>query len=125
MPDSNGRNRRAFFRLRYPDADRPVLTTGPHRFEVAEVSEAGGRLVLVGTEPGVGTAVSGPVSFADAPEWIEGTVLRHDAGEAVVVLTVRVTLRRMLTEQKRLARRYPARTALGTGEGPTEPHPVG
>ena len=65
------------------------------------------------------------MSFADAPEWIEGTVLRHDAGEAVVVLTVRVTLRRMLTEQKRLARRYPARTALGTGEGPTEPHPVG
>lgn len=115
MSDVNGRNRRAFFRLRYPEADRPAFAAGPCRFAVAEVSEAGARLVLAGAEPAVGAAVAGWLQFADGSEWVEGSVLRHDAGEAVVVLTARVTLRRMIAEQKRLARRYPARPAPGEG----------
>lgn len=108
MADDARDNRRGFYRLRYPDAERPALDADGLVAAVAELSEGGMRVVAGDFRVAVGCRVAGEVRFADGETvWVDGTVLRHDAGEAVLQLEVGVPLPRMVAEQKRLLRRYP------------------
>lgn len=108
MAGGGSGERRAFYRLRYPAAERPVARTAGGPLVVAELSEGGARLVVADGEPAVAAAVVGYVVFGDrGADRIEGTVLRHDAGEAVLRLSLGVPLRRMIAEQRRLLQLFP------------------
>src|SRR5581483_2837076 len=99
--------RRGFYRLPYPPAERPTLWVGNGRYEVVELSETGAR-VLVGAGLPQSGPVAGSVQFGDGELVpIEGTVLRVEGSQAVLRLSVGVSLRRMLDERRRLLRRYP------------------
>jgi hypothetical protein len=109
--------RRRFYRLRYPEEERPVALAENRVFRVAELSEEGVRIVLADGQPAVGVAFAGYVRFPDDQvATVEGVVLRHEGAEAVVYLTVGVPLRRMLAEQQRLIRLFPT-----LSDTPTDP----
>jgi hypothetical protein len=108
MADGARDNRRGFYRLRYPEAERPRVEADGLVAAVTELSEGGMRVVAGDFRVAVGCRVAGEVCFADGEAaWVDGTVLRHDAGEAILQLTVGVPLARMVAEQKRLLRLYP------------------
>jgi hypothetical protein len=108
MSRSSSNDRRAFYRLRYPETDRPSLLFDNMEFAVAELSESGGRIELKKWQLGTGRVVTGWVRFRDGVAVsVQGTVLRTDGDEAILHLSVGVSLRRMLAEQKRLIRLYP------------------
>lgn len=107
LPRTQGRE---FFRLWYPQAERPTLEIGDQKFEVAEISEEGARIVLSGPfahdheEP-----FSGVVRFGNGEsDSVEGVVLRVSDNEVVANLKRGVTLKRMMSEQIRIRQKYPA-----------------
>jgi hypothetical protein len=77
-------------------------------FEVVELSESGGRIELQRWQLGAGRVVVGWVRFQDGEAMsIEGTVLRTEGDQAILHLSLGVSLRRMLEEQRRLLKLYP------------------
>jgi hypothetical protein len=108
MSRSGSKDRRAFYRLRYPDADRPRLLFDNMEFAVVELSESGGRIELKKWQLGTGRVVAGWVRFHDGfAVTIQGTVLRTEGDEAILHFSAGVCLGRMLAEQKRLITLYP------------------
>jgi len=108
MEDSPKNNRRAYYRLRYPKAERPKLLSGDQVYEVSEISEKGLRVVLEGAEVQRAEPFSGVLSFFDGEEIkVVGTVFRSDERETVVKLTTGISLKRMLDEQLRIREKYP------------------
>ncbi len=100
---------RAYYRLRYPRAERPTVRIEDRDYEVSEVSERGARIVLTGAcavprdQP-----FAGVLRFRDGETGsIEGVVLRSDEKEMVVGLSSGVSLKRMMAEQIRLRQKYP------------------
>jgi hypothetical protein len=110
---------RAYYRLWYPQADRPTLAIGAQKFEVAEISEEGARIVPSGSfGHHHGEAFTGVLRFSNGEsDTVEGVVLRSTPDEVVVKLTTGVTLKRMMSEQIRLRQKYPA--ALRSPEDPS------
>lgn len=109
MDDPQRIQERAYFRLWYPQADRPTLTIGDQEFVVSEISEEGARIVLSGPfdhdheEP-----FSGILRFSNGEsDTIEGVVLRASESELVANLKPGVTLKRMMSEQIRMRQKYP------------------
>jgi hypothetical protein len=108
MSGSGSSERRAFFRLRYPEAERPKLLFDNMQFEVVELSESGLRIDLGGRQLETGRTVLGWVRFRDyEANVVEGAVLRTEGQEAVVLLSLKISLKRMLDEQRRLIKLYP------------------
>lgn len=121
MSDSEPSKRRAFFRLRYPDAERPILLFDNMQFEVIEISESGVRIDLGGRQLETGRAVMGWVRFREhEANVVEGAVLRTEGQEGVVLLTRRISLKRMLDEQRRLFKLYPMFFEKLENDSPTE-----
>lgn len=103
--------RRAHFRLRYPEKDRPRFARGADAFLVTELSEGGMRLHLA--EPkGQWTgpaSIDGHLRLASGARLeVSGEFLREADGEVVFQLQRGVDLHDMLEEQKFLVRKYPA-----------------
>ncbi|NQV26910.1 MAG: PilZ domain-containing protein [Rhodopirellula sp.] len=101
---------REFFRLWYPQAERPTLEIGNQKFEVAEISEEGARIVLSGPfTHDSGESFKGFVRFNDGEsDSVEGVVLRVSDSEVVANLKHGVSLKRMISEQVRLRASYPS-----------------
>lgn len=110
MPDEpRSAERRAYYRLPYPEPERPTMWVGNHRYSVVEISEAGARLLLAG---GAALPQSGPVAgcvqFHDGElVAVEGSVRRVEDTQVVVQLAVGIGLPRMIAEQRRLLQLYP------------------
>ncbi len=103
--------RRAHFRLRYPEKDRPHLRRGAEAFVVTELSEGGMRLHLSDPRgPWQGPArIEGQLQLASGDALaVSGDFLREADGEVVFQLQHGVDLHAMLEEQKFLVRKYPA-----------------
>ena len=102
-------NRRRYFRLNYPAAERPTIRWRGRDYRVAQISEGGIKVHSPeADESAVGRNFAGIVRFKDggtAP--IVGVVLRADDAEMVVQLTKRIDFRRMLSEQRRVREKYP------------------
>ncbi len=109
MSNGSGSNeRRQFYRLRYPEADRPKLQFDNMEYHVVELSESGVRIALSRWQLGDGRSVVGWIRFYDGEAIpIEGIVLRTEGEEVVVQLSLGVSLKRMLDEQRRLIQLYP------------------
>jgi PilZ domain len=106
--DAPPSNRRRFFRLRYPERDRPLLAFKRLELPVAELSEGGARLVVDDLTLSRHERIAADIRFADGAVFgVVGTVIRHEGDEAVLKLDFGIPLRRMLSEQKWVYRDYP------------------
>jgi hypothetical protein len=114
MSDDPQAQRRAHYRLRYPEVERPLVQTGVQDFAVAELSEAGLRVVLGGqTPPEAGAPFRGFLQFRDGEVLLlRGDWLRVEGEEGIIHLSTGISLRRMLDEQRRLLRQYPTHFGL-------------
>ncbi len=101
--------RRSYYRLRYPRAERPALRSEDREFKVSEVSEGGARIVLKGEhDVELDQPFAGTLCFPDGESTaVEGIVMRSDEYEIVVALSRGVSLNRMVKEQSRLRQKYP------------------
>lgn len=96
-------NRREYFRLRYPEADRPRLLLGHLTAFVAELSETGLRVVGDHEKLWVGSELAGRVLFADGTViGVNATILRREADETILKLRTAVPFRRLMIEQRRV-----------------------
>ncbi len=103
--------RRAYFRLRYPEKDRPRFRSGAEAFVVTELSEGGMRLHLADPHHQWSgpASIDGRLRLASGDELeVSGEFLREADDEVVFQLQRGVDLRTMLEEQKYLVRKYPA-----------------
>jgi hypothetical protein len=103
-----GRDRRSFFRLRYPLTERPQMESLYQQFETCEISERGIRF-LNSLDNGfvAGQAIHATLTFRDGHQLpIEGRVLRLDKNEVVVMLSTGIPEARVMAEQRFLIQRY-------------------
>ncbi len=97
---------RAFYRIIYPRALRPVLIIGAERFEVADVSEMGLRFVSQGLGPPLGATVICRLSLPEtAAMEIEGTVVWRDGRFSALSLVRGVPFGVILDQQRWLHQR--------------------
>lgn len=103
---------RAYFRLWYPQAARPILVIGDRKFEVTEISEEGARIAISGSFcRAENESFSGTIQFRNGEsDSVAGTVLRSSPEEVVASLNQGISLKRMMSEQIRIRQNFP--TAL-------------
>jgi hypothetical protein len=99
---------RAYYRLRYPEAERPTMRIGDQNYAVTEISQAGVRILLTGNFPvEPGQPFTGSLRFRDGETvLVRGAVLRIGEREAALQVLAGVSARRMMAEQRRLLRNY-------------------
>ncbi|WED20649.1 PilZ domain-containing protein [Vibrio sp. JC009] len=110
MDQEQWEQKRQFYRLRYPDHDRPIISIMDEEFYVCEISEQGMRIVFVSDTPvEVGVIISGLVTFYDDKSVeVQGTILRqHESEVAVKLIDDGISFRRMTQEQMHLRQKYP------------------
>ena len=115
--------RRSYYRLQYPEVERPTVRFKARTYEVTEVSE-GGVMILLGDGCTVrlGQSFAGVVQFQDGEtNSIVGVVLRIDENKMVVKLSKGISLKRMMAEQIRLRKKYPMFFESNVGENEAEP----
>lgn len=103
---SDGTNRRANFRLRYPPGAGPLFVVGGTSFRVVELSERGLQFSSDGPTPT--EEVAGALKFPDGAEIaVAGAAVRAVRGQVAVRLTRGIPLGRVLAEQRRIMRSFP------------------
>lgn len=99
-----------FFRLVYPEVDRPVLQIGKRLCEIVDLSEEGVKFVQpAGFSPALETLLNGIVKFYNGETVsISGKVLRYDEkkGHCVLHLHEGLPFAKMIEEQRRLINKY-------------------
>lgn len=120
--DQHPRNQRRYYRLRYPEVERPTVWFKGRTYEVTEVSERGVMILLGdGCAVRLGQLFVGVVQFRDGETTsIVGVVLRIDANKMVVKLSKGISLSRMMAEQIRLRKKYPMLFESNAGESKEE-----
>jgi hypothetical protein len=101
--------KRSYYRLQYPRPERPTVWFQGCCYDVTEISEGGVRIRLAGGCAGrLRQTFAGVLRFNDGGTTpIVGVVLRWDDSEIVVKLAKGISLKRMLSEQIRLRKKYP------------------
>ncbi len=107
--DTSQGQRRDYYRLEYPAAERPTVRFKGRDYAVSEVS-AGGIKIRPGRQGRFreGQLFAGVIRFVDegiAP--VVGNVHRFDGKDVVIKLTIGIRLNRMMAEQLRIRRKYP------------------
>jgi len=109
MDQHSQNQRRRYYRLHYPEVERPTVWFKGQYYGVTEVSE-GGVMILLGDGCAVrlGQSFVGVIQFQDGEtNPIVGVVLRIDEGRMAVKLSKGISLRRMMAEQIRIRNKYP------------------
>lgn len=109
MADRRSVQRRAHFRLLYPEHERPKIDANGHQHEVIEIAEGGIRIVVNRSEAmQLGEPFGGEIFFHDEKsEKVAGEVLRLDTSLAVIKLTTGLSLHRVMVEQTYIQKKYP------------------
>ena len=103
---------REFYRLEYPPAGAPTFIDAGVARRVVDIGEGGFRYAHEHIEQvAAGHTVRGVIEFPDGDSLeVEGTVVRVQNGEVAVRCAARVIpLSMVLSEQRRLRRRFPFR----------------
>ena len=86
--------RRTFFRLRYPQTERPKLIISENEFDVTDISEHGIKFYL-------GSKINAMITFHDGESLsIEGKIIRIQNNEVAVYLSQGIPSDRIIEEQK-------------------------
>ena len=109
MSEEPVKQKRQYFRLRYPKRARPVVRVKDRKFSVAEVSEKGLRVVMANTSTLYrGMSMKGVLLLhGDKLIEIDGAVLRFEGDEVILKLKQGPSFKQMFSEQIRLRRKYP------------------
>lgn len=98
------RERRNYYRIRFPATTRPILCVDGRSYVVTELSEGGLRVLEAVSLP---TPFSGSLTFSDGNVAnVRGRVLRRDV-ETVVSHLVGIEYADVMREQRRLLRLFP------------------
>lgn len=101
--------RREFFRIRYPSVERPQMEVGNDRFDVAEVSEGGLRVLGEFEELESGHQIEASLRLLCGNSLnVTASFLRIEDGEAVFDDLQGVSFGEMMNEQRYLIRKYPS-----------------
>lgn len=102
--------RREYYRLEYPPAERPLFVAGDVVLRVADISERGLGLVIAPESPvlGKGTVLEGRIQFRHAdPLEVTALVVRHEPGMVGVRLYAHtIPFPTVLAEQRAILARY-------------------
>ena len=104
---------REFYRLEYPPAGAPIFVDSGVSRRVVDIGEGGFRYAHDHIEQiQAGQTVKGVIEFPEGDSLdVQGTVVRLQGGEVAVRCAARVIpLSIVLSEQRRLRRRFPFRT---------------
>ena len=100
---TSGDQKRRYYRLEFPQFQRPKLFFQHRVFEVIEISEAGARITAAGALPAVGSKIEGTMLFTDGEkETISGKVIRKDGAVLILDLAKGISLQRITTEHRRI-----------------------
>jgi len=109
MEKQPDREQRAYYRVCYPRAARPILKIGSDCYEVIELSEGGLRFDHRDRSLEDDTEVQGIICFPDGEQQeIEGAVIRRYGSETAVMLTRGITFGRIIQEQRHVLSTYPS-----------------
>ncbi len=101
--------RREFFRIRYPSVERPEIEMGEDRFDVAELSEGGLRVLGDFGEIESGHAVDAVLRLlCGSSLQVTASFSRIDDGGAVFDNLQGVSFAEIMNEQRYLIRKYPS-----------------
>ena len=99
---------RSHFRIRFPQAARPLLRVGADEYSILNLSESGASIVASGAARGWRSVVPVRVVFRDGVECqTTASVLRSEGGEMIVQFEKWIPLPVVIAEQRRLLQRYP------------------
>ncbi len=113
--DSHPQSDRQFYRVTFPELERPWIRINGQKYEVADVSERGIRFLhSADTVFPPGTEVQGTVLFHDGTSnTVEGNVLRtasrRNLRECIVQLEVGIPLAQITAQQRYLKKKFPGR----------------
>ncbi len=100
MKDKIIDNRRKYFRVKYPYAERPKLMITEEDFDVIDISERGIKFSL-------GPTLSETITFHDGESLaIEGNFLRTQDNEIVIQPLKGIPAERINKEQRYLKKKY-------------------
>jgi len=101
--------RREYFRIRYPSVEQPELELGDDRFDVAELSEGGLRVLGDFGEIESGHPVEAVLRLLCGSNLqVTASFSRIEDGEAVFEKLQGVSFAEMMNEQRYLIRKYPS-----------------
>jgi hypothetical protein len=114
-PDETFEQRREFYRIRFPEKERPWLHVDSESFEILDLSEHGLRFehpLSHSFRPGA--EIDAKLTFADGTETsVVGHVLRsvshHTSGETILQVARGIPSRLIMQQQSLLIRKYPGR----------------
>lgn len=103
------KNKREFYRIRYPLSCRPRLILLDKEYEVIETSEKGVKFLHKKFhEFQIGLTVGFTITFHDDESLdLEGKILRVDENVVVVYLSEEIPFRRIALEQRHIIDNYP------------------
>ncbi|MGF1644322.1 MAG: PilZ domain-containing protein [Thiotrichales bacterium] len=112
MPELVELQRRAHYRLRYPEDasdDAPSVFINGQRFRLLELAEGGARIQSDGDDDLLlGKPIGGEIQYpGQGVDAFEATVLRIDRPLIVLRFQVPIGFKRMLDEQRRMISKYP------------------
>lgn len=101
--------RRRYYRIQFPLAERPRLSVDGKTFVVLNLAETNCRICRRGPDSiNDSDSIGGVMKFGDGSEvTIEGVVLCHDATGIVIQFTSGVPLKKMTELQRVLYKKYP------------------
>ncbi len=103
-----GANSREFYRVEYPEQERPSIKIGEDELEVIDISEKGGKFLNdKGVKLDPGTTVDGTIIFHHGEAvTVRGKVLRAFNDQVVICFTKGVPFGVILDEQRYLREHY-------------------
>ena len=105
--ETNGRNRRSFFRLIFPAGEQAILKTAAGKFPIIELSEGGARVEAFTFVTRKGFYESATVIFGSGVS-IQAcaTMLRESPTVKIIAFSPNIPLVEMINEQRRLIATY-------------------
>lgn len=108
MPATNCPNTRAFYRLKFPERERPTLVIAGVSFRVIDLSEGGCRFYSANCSLQPNQAFEGTLLLRDGSrQSVTGAILRRADQMVQVRFTIGLDQHTMVALQRDIARRYP------------------
>ena len=103
-----GVNSRQYYRLTYPEKERPWLKIDDELLRVMDLSEKGGKFLNdTGIKIDPGSRITGAITFHDGETiTVIGDVLREFYDQVVICFTKGIPFSTMIKEQRYLRERY-------------------
>ena len=103
-----GINSRQYYRVTYPEKERPWIKIDGDLLQVMDISEKGGKFLnAVGIKVDPGSRITGTITFHDGETiTVTGDVLREFYDQIIICFTKGIPFSTMIKEQRYLREKY-------------------